>query len=297
MADTPPPEPDKGLEPLASSGVGKIGLIAGNGLFPICFARAARGRGIQVVAVAIKGEASPELKDSVDEIHWTGIGRLGKWIDIFHRAGVARAVMCGGVTKTKMFDRLVQLALSSDLRSKKLWFQRLKSRQDHTVLEAVADELEREGIKLESSVLYCPELLTERGCLTRRRPTEKQWEDIRFAWPIAKQIAALQVGQTVVVKDGAVIAVEGIDGTDATLRRGGDLGRGDVVAVKVAKEGHDERFDVPCVGPETVGVLKEAGVAVLAIQAGSTIVLERDQVKTDADKARLCIIAAGEEDI
>jgi len=269
----------------------KIGLLAGNGLLPVCFARGARKRGIRVVAAAIEGEASAELEKEVDEIHWTGLAKLGAWVKIFKNAGVDRVVMCGGIRKVKVFNPVRAGPLLPDLKSAMLWFRKLRSHADHTVLEAVADEFEAEGIKVENSILYCPELLAQEGCLTKRKPTRREWDDIRFGWPLAKQIAALQIGQTIVVKDRSVIAVEGIDGTDATLRRGGKLGRGDVVAIKVAKEGHDERFDVPCVGPATVDTMQEAGVLVLAIEAGKTLVLERDQLSEKANQAGVTVIA------
>jgi len=276
------------------SSAAPIGMLAGGGLLPVCLARGARRRGVRVVAIAVKGETSPELAREVDEIHWTGIARLGQWIKIFKRAGVSRAVMCGRVDKANMYGR--PASLMPDWRTTKLWYSRLRSRRDHSLLAAVADELESEGIRVESSILYCPELLAPEGCLTRRRPTEREWEDIRFGWPIAKQVAALEIGQTVVVKDKAVITVEGMDGTDEALRRGGRIGRGGVVAVKVAKEGHDERFDIPCIGPDTVGVLKEAGVSCLAVEAGKTILLDRDEIVARARSARLSLVALGAPD-
>ena len=272
-----------------------VGLLAGSGLFPICFARGARAHGVRIVAIAIEGEASPELAAHVDEIHWTGLARLGQWIRIFKQAGVKHAVMCGAVRKAAMYPNPSRLL--PDLRSAKLWYKKLRSREDHTLLGAVAEEFEREGIKLESSVLYCPELLASPGCLTSRKPTRREWSDIRFAWPAVKQIAAMQIGQTVVVKDGAVIAVEAMEGTDEALRRGGKIARRGAVAVKVAKEGHDERFDIPCIGPDTVDVLVETRISVLAVEAGKTIVLEKDEVARKANRAKVTIVALTGQDI
>ena len=271
----------------------RIGLLAGNGLLPLCFARAARKEGMRVVAAAIEGEASTDLEREVDEIHWTGLAKLGAWIKIFKTARVDRIVMCGGIRKVKIFDPVRTGPLLPDLRSAMFWFRTLKSHADHTALGALADEFEAEGIRVESYVQYCPELLVSEGCLTQREPTRREWDDIRFGWPLAKQIAALQIGQTIVVKDRAVIAVEGIDGTDATLRRGGKLGKGGVVALKVAKEGHDERFDLPCVGPDTVDTMQQARVSVLAIEAGKTLVLERGQLSEKANQAGVTVIAVG----
>jgi DUF1009 family protein len=272
-----------------------VGLLAGSGLFPICFARAARSKGLRVVAVAIRDETSQDLAREVDQIHWAGLAKLGEWIETFQKAGVRHVVMCGGVDKSKMYRGIA--AMLPDARTLRLWYKRLRSKEDHTVLESVADEFARDGITLVGATVLCPELLARRGCLTKRKPTADEWKDVRFAWPLAKQIAALQIGQTIVVKDQSVVAVEGMDGTDATLRRGGQIARGDVVAVKVPKEGHDIRFDVPCIGPHTVEVMKEAGVAVLAVQAGMTILLEPEEVKSRAQKARVSLVAVTEDDV
>jgi len=274
-----------------------IGMVAGSGLLPVCFARGASRRGIRVVVAAIKGEASPELEKEVDEIHWTGLARLGKWIKIFKKAGITRAVMCGGIDKTRAFDGQNGLSLLPDLRSAKLWYKQLRSHEDHTVLEAVADEFESEGITIERSILYCPELLAGQGSMTAREPTESEWADIRFGWPIIRQIAALQVGQSIVVKNRAVLAVEGIDGTDATITRGGRLANGNAVAIKVAKEQHDERFDMPGVGPTTIDTMAAAGVSVLAMDADKTLVLERDQTIERANRADICLVGVREGEL
>jgi len=272
-----------------------VGLVAGDGLLPLTFARAARQKGVRVVAIGIKGLTPQGLADEVDEIEWTQLARLGKWIKVFKRAGVRHAVMCGGVRKPDMYKS--PASLMPDMRSAKLFYQHLRSHDDHTVLQAVAEEFARDGITLESSVFLCPELLAPRGCLTGRAPTEKQWEDVLYAWPRIKQIAAMQIGQSIVVKDGAVVAVEAMDGTDATLRRGGELARGEAVAVKLAKEDHDPRFDIPCVGPDTVAVMVEAGIGVLAVEAGQTILLERGELVTRADAAKVSLLALSAEDV
>jgi len=278
-----------------SEGEEAVGLLAGGGLLPINFARSARAHGMRVVGIGIKGEASDELARHVDELHWTGANQLGHWIRIFKRAGVAHVVICGSVNKANMYRH--PTAFIPDLRAAKMWYSRLLgSRQDHTLLEGLIREFESEGIAVESCIRYCPELLVRRGCLTRRKPTAREWADIRFAWPIAKQIAAMQIGQTVVVKDKAVVAVEGMDGTDATLRRGAEIAGGNVVAVKVAKEGHDLRYDIPCIGPTTARVIAEAGVRVLAMEAGTTVMLEREEVVRIANGAGASVLAVTAED-
>jgi hypothetical protein len=248
-----------------------------------------------VVAVGIKGEADPALEGCVDEMHWTGLARLGEWIRTFKQAGVTALLMAGGIEKRRMFQDAASLL--PDWRSVRLWYSRLASKEDHTILGAVADEFEADGIRVASVVDYCPELLMQPGCLSRRLPSAGQWRDIRFAWPLAKQVAALQVGQCIVVKNQAVIAVEGIDGTDAVLERGGGLAGGGAVAVKVPREGHDRRFDVPCIGPGTADVLARSGIAVLAVQACGTIVLDRDAVKRRADEGGVCIVAVTPEEL
>ncbi|KPK61726.1 MAG: hypothetical protein AMK73_07880, partial [Planctomycetes bacterium SM23_32] len=261
----------------ASSGGRTVGLLCGAGLLPLRVAASLRSRGFRVVAIAIKGEADAAVESVADEVHWTGLAKLGQWIRLFKSAGADAVLMCGAVRKQRMFGS--KAAMLPDWRTVRLWFGRTRTKEDHAILGAVADEFAREGMPVGSVRDYCPELLIPRGCVGRRRPTERQWRDIRFGWPIAKQVAALQIGQCIVVKEQAVVAVEGIDGTDATLERGGALAGGGAVAVKVPKESHDERFDIPCIGPETVEVLMRSGVGALAVQAGGTILLDADAVR------------------
>ncbi len=269
----------------------KIGLIAGNGRFPILFAQGARENNVKVVAVGIEGETSPEIKDFVESLHWIKLAQLGKLIKCLKSEGVTRAVMAGGLTKSKMYSRFPFLKYRPDWRGISLFYRQVRDRNDHTLLSAVADELAKDGIKLESSVLFVPQLLAQKGCLTIRKPSESENKDIEYGWNVAKEIARLGVGQSIVVKDKVVVAVEAIEGTDETLLRGSKLARGGVVAIKVSKEDLDMRFDVPTIGPETVKTLKHAGVTCLAIEAGRTLVLDGDEVKHAADRAGVCIIA------
>lgn len=272
-----------------------VGLLCGGGELPGRVADALHQRGCRVVAIGIKGEADPAIEGRADEVHWTGLARLGGWIKIMRRARVDALLMVGSIRKRRMFDN--KLAMLPDWRSVKFYYGQLVTRQDHTLLGAMADEFEKEGIPVRSIVDYCPEMLVQPGCLTRAEPDKRQWADIRFGWPLAKQVAAMQIGQTIVVKDLAVLAVEAIEGTDQALQRGGELAKGGAVAVKVAKKGHDVRFDIPCVGPQTVATLAAAGIAVLAIEAGCTILLDPAQVRAAADKAGLCIVAVTEQDV
>lgn len=272
-----------------------VGLLCGSGLLPLRVAASLARAGARVVAVGIEGEADREIERVAAEVHWTGLAKLGAWVRILRAAGAAEMLMCGAIRKGRMFGS--KAALLPDWRSLKLWYGRIATRQDHTILAAVADEFEKEGIRVRTVPDCCPDLLAPAGCITRRRPTKAQWRDIRFAWPIAKQVAALQIGQCIVVKDRAVIAVEGIDGTDATLARGGTLAGKGAVAVKVPRERHDERFDIPSIGPGTVETLRKAGIGALAIEAGRTIVLDRDEVARRADRAGLCIVAVTPEEV
>ncbi len=280
-----------------TSGVGSpraVGLLCGSGLLPLRVAQALADDGVRVVAIGIEGEADPDVARFADEIHWTGVAKLGAWIRLFKASRVDAVVMCGAIRKRRMFGG--QASLLPDWRSFRLFYRQLRTREDHTILEAVAAEFEKEGLPVGSVPEYCPRLLAPRGCITGCRPDADQWRDIRFAWPVAKQVAALQIGQCIVVKDGTVVAVEGIDGTDAVLQRGGALSSG-AVAVKVAKEGHDVRFDIPCIGPDTADTLGRAGVAVMAIEAGRSIVLDRDEVRSRADEAGVCIVGVSAEDL
>lgn len=266
-----------------------VGLLCGSGLLPVRVAEALRRRGVRVVAVAIKGEASESVEDAADETVWTGIAKLGRWIRVFKKAGAQVVLMAGGIGKEAMYAS--RMSLMPDWRSARIMLKQVANRGDHTILAAVADEFGAEGMPVGSVVDYCPDLLFQAGCLTESKPDDAQWADIRYAWPLIKQIASMQIGQTIVVKNKAVVAVESIDGTDETLKRGGRLARGGAVAVKVAKEGHDMRFDIPSIGPSTVDTLVQSEVSVMAVEAGFTILLDPDEVKRRATSAGVCILA------
>jgi len=268
----------------------KIGLIAGNGKFPLIFAQEAKRQGVEVVALAIKKETNPSLESLVDRIHWVDVGELGDLIEICKKEGITRAVMAGQVRHTRLFSEV-----KLDARAMAL-LAGVKDKKANSLLGAVADELSREGIELIDSATYLSHLLPSPGILTRRKPTQKEWRDIEFGHKVAKEIAGLDIGQTVVVKDQAVLAVEGMDGTDLTIKRGGKLGRGDVVVVKVSKPQQDRRFDLPIVGERTIEVLKEAKARVLAFSARSTILLGRDKVVRRANQSGISLVAIKEEE-
>jgi DUF1009 family protein len=261
-----------------------IGLIAGNGTFPILFARTARQEGVRVVAVAHEGETPPELNDHVDAITWIKVGQLDTIIRTFQAHGVRRAVMAGGIRKAALMEHF-----APDERAQR-FLARLSQWSDDTLLRGVAEELEGEGIAVVESTVFLSSILTPEGALTARQPDAAQWRDVRYGLAVAKGIGAWDIGQTVVVKSGMVLAVEALEGTDAALRRGGALAHGGAVVVKVSKPGQDLRFDVPAIGPATVAVCREAGVAVLALEAGKTLLLERDVLLGAAAAADLAIV-------
>lgn len=262
-----------------------IGLIAGNGRFPLLFAAAARAAGVAIVAVAHRGETPEEIAALVDDLTWVRVGELGKIIRTFKRAGVRQAVMAGGIRKPRQLG-----GFRPDLRGA-AFLARTRSLKDDVLLRGVADELERDGITVVSSTLYLGRLVPAAGVLTRRAPSAREWEDVHLGFAVAKDIGRWDIGQSVVVKQGAVLAVEGLEGTDAAIRRGGGLGHGEVVVVKVSKPGQDLRFDVPAVGRQTVAVLREVDARVLALEAGRTIVIDREDVVAAADAAGIAIVA------
>jgi len=274
-----------------------LGLIAGAGRFPVVVADCARMEGHRVVAVAIRGSASRELADHVDRLYWVSVAQVGKLIRCLRREGATSAVMAGAVSHRRMFAPLKILRYRPSWRVLRLWYRLHGDRRADTILSAFADELAREGIEVENSLERVPHLTVKPGCLTRRRPTDRERKDIRLGWDLAKAMGGLDVGQTVVVKEGAALAVEAIEGTDEAIRRGAALGHAEVVVVKVAKPNQDLRFDVPTVGPQTIEIMVEAGARVLAIEAGKTLVLDQDEFVRNADLADLTVVAVTGADL
>lgn len=275
----------------------RLGLIAGNGRFPILLAQGARAAGVEVIAIGFRGETNPELAHYVTRLHWVGIARIGQWVRTFKKEGVTRAVMAGGVRKVNMYTPWRILRYLPDLRTIRFWYHRTQDKRDYTLLEGLADELARDGIILQNSLTYMSDHIARKGCLTRRKPTEAEWADIEFGFKLAKQMAHLQVGQTVVVKEKAVLAVEAIEGSDEAILRGGRLGRGGVVVVKVSKPNQDLRFDVPTVGTDTINTLQAARATVLALEADMVLMLDKADVIAAADKAGIAIVAVKGEDV
>jgi DUF1009 family protein len=266
----------------------KIGLIAGNGMFPLAFARAAKEKGLQVIAVAHEGETLPELAHIVDGIYWVKVGQLGKLIKIFKEQQVSDVLMAGGIKKTRLFGGGMP-----DMRGMAL-LARMIHKKDDSLLRAVARELESEGITVRESTLYLDNLLAQPEVLTKRKPSRDEKLDIEFGWHMAKEVGKLDIGQTIVVKDQAVLAVEAIEGTDEAIRRGGRLCGQGAVVIKICKPQQDLRFDLPAIGVETVKTMQEVKASCLAIEAGRTIILDRETVTLEADRAGITITALGE---
>ena len=260
-------------------------MIAGNGKFPLLFAAEAKREGYTVVAVAHRGETPEEIERLADDVIWIRVGQLGKIIRTFKNAGVTQAVMAGGIGKVKLFGHF-----RPDLRGI-TFLARLKSREDDALLRGVADELSREGIAVLESTLCLPQIVPAEGILTPQSPNASQWEDIRLGFRVAKEIGRLGIGQTVIVKEGVVIAVEAVEGTDAAIARGGSIARSGCVVVKVSKPGQDLRFDVPAVGVDTIKNLHAVRGAVLAVEAGKTILLERDELLREASRCGVVVAA------
>ncbi len=262
----------------------RIGLIAGNGRFPIIFADNAKKLGYHVSAVAHEGETEPELAGHVDRIHWIKIGQLSKLIKAFKEDRVHQAVMLGGIKKTHVFT-----TVRPDFRTLAM-ATRLALWKDDDILREFAKELEREGIAICESTFGLEGILVEEGTLTARAPSEKEWEDIRYGWEVAHDIGRLDIGQCVVIKDRVVVAVEAVEGTDGAIKRGGDLAKDGAVVVKRSKPQQDLRFDLPAVGPRTIEVMASVKASVLAIEAGRTVLLDREIMLDKARSARIAIV-------
>jgi len=269
-----------------------LGLIAGDGRLPAEIARAARDRGSRVLAVAFRGLSDPNLASQVDALHWLHLGEVEKLLAIFAEADVRDLVMAGKVSKEHLYrDRAV---LRPDRRALEI-LAALPDQGDDAVLGALATALEAEGLALHSQAELAPGLVAGPGVLGACSPSASQRADISFGWPIAKAIGALHIGQTVVVEQGSVLAVEALEGTDAAIRRGGRLGTGGACVVKVARPGQDLRFDLPAIGLGTLAAMVEAKVSALAFEAGSSLILDREELVRRADEQQIALVgfAAG----
>jgi DUF1009 family protein len=261
-------------------------LIAGNGRFPFLVLEGARSQGIEMAVIALKEEASPELERSAKRLHWVSLGELSKAIELMHSEGVTKAVMAGQVKHSKIFS-----AIRPDWKLAKLLFA-LPRKNTDALIGAVARVLEEEGIRLVDSTLFLKPLVPEAGVLTRRAPNEREAADMAYGLSVARQIAALDIGQTVVIADRACVAVEAMEGTDETIARAARITDGKpLVVVKVSKPKQDMRFDVPVVGLPTIEQMKKSGATALGVDAGRTLLFDRTEVIQLADTAGIAIQA------
>jgi len=268
-----------------------IGLIAGNGTFPVLFSRAARERGYRVVAVAHRGETLGSIRDEADQVTWVRVGQLGRTIKALRAAGVERAVMAGGIDKVRSL-----LAVRPDWTGLRV-LRRSRGRGDDALLRSVAEEFEKAGVHIVSSTLFLPHIVAGIGRIAGPVPDARDLEDVRLGCDVLRALGPHDVGQSAIIERGVVLAIEAVEGTDAALRRAGTLGRGRSVLVKMAKHGQDMRFDAPAVGPTTIETMAETGARTLAVEAGAAIVLEGDRVCMLADRHGIAVVgcsAAGE---
>ena len=261
-----------------------LGIIAGNGVYPQVLAKAARSAGVgKITAVAFTGETDPKLAGLADEIFWLRVGQLNLLLSVLHESGAHRAIMAGQIAPQNLFD------LHPDWRAL-LLLARLKQRNAESIFSAIAMELEKAGVTLLPATTFLEQSLAAGGLIAGPKLSRREKADIEFGWEIAKRVASLDVGQTIVVKNGTVLAVEAFEGTNETIRRGGALGRGGATVIKLSKLNQDMRFDVPVIGMETIRVATEGKIRVIAVEAGRTLVLEKDRVVEAANNAKITIV-------
>ncbi|MGC2063864.1 MAG: UDP-2,3-diacylglucosamine diphosphatase LpxI [Thermodesulfovibrionales bacterium] len=263
----------------------KLGLIAGSGELPFAVAAEARSRGYTVIAVGLDSITDPSLASVVDEVLWVNIGKLGALIDTLKKAGITEAVFAGKVHKSVIYKGKV----IPDMRLVRMLFG-LKDRSDDSIMLAITGELEGEGIRLLNTTDFTTSLMAPEAVLTKKKPSEDDYRDIAFGWKIAKEIGRLDIGQTVVVKNQAVMAIEAIEGTDEAVRRGGSLAVEGAVVIKISKPQQDMRFDVPVVGTETLRSMAAVKAKVLAIEAEKSILLNRDQFIQEANRHGIIVV-------
>ena len=264
----------------------KYGLIAGNGKFPFLVLEAARSQGIDMVVAAIKEETFPEIEQHAKTVHWMSLGQLGKLIKTFKSEGVNRAIMAGQVKHKQIFSSIVP-----DLKMIQL-LAGLATKNTDSLIGGVAKMLEAEGIHLMDSTLFLRPLLPEPGVLTKRVPSEEEQLDLDYGYKIARELGRLDLGQSVVVSDGACVALEAMEGTDAVMERAASMVNGRVLrVVKLAKPNQDLRFDVPVIGPATVRLMSRLKASALAIEARKTLMIDREELIREADAVGIAIVA------
>ncbi len=260
-----------------------VGMIAGNGSFPFIFLEAAKASGLRVVVVAHEGETDPAVEILGFPVRWIRLGQVGAIFDAFHKGGVRRAAFVGGIKKPRLFE------IRPDWKGMMI-LGKLARYHDDEALRALADEFEKEGITIVPSTFLLPSLAVTEGVLTRRAPSAAEREDIRVGIEAARIVGTADIGQCLVVREKVVVAVEAVEGTDETIRRAGQVAGKGTVVVKMAKPGQDLRFDLPSVGPGTIRVMQEAGATVLAVEAGKTLLFDRERTITLADAAEIAMV-------
>ncbi|MBM3255348.1 MAG: LpxI family protein [Candidatus Omnitrophica bacterium] len=264
----------------------RIGLIAGNRKLPLLFSEAARRKGYSLVAIAIKGDTSAALRQYVDKIYWLGLDEFSSMFDIFKSEGITKVVMAGQISPQRLFSKEVQ----RDKELKTL-LESIKNKKADTIFGAITQRLEKFGLELLSSTTFIEELLVKKGTLSLRKPSFTEWEDIYFGLELAKSAAYLDIGQTVAVKEKAIVAVEALEGTDNLIRRAGKLARKGVTVVKVSKPKQDLRFDIPVIGLNTMKNIVSCGVSCLAIEAEKTIFIDKEKSLALADRRGISVVA------
>ncbi len=262
----------------------KFGLIAGNGKFPFLVVEGARKAGASLVVAAIREETDKSIEKVADKVLWVGIGQLGKMISFFKKEGAEKVLMAGQVKHIQIFSGALP-----DLRMLKMLFS-LKQRNTDALIGAVANELAKDGIELIDSTYFTQDYLAHEGVLTKRQPDSVEKSNIEYGLRIANEIARLDLGQTVVVRASACVAIEAMEGTDATIKRAGELARGKLTVIKVAKPNQDMRFDVPVVGVPTIQTMVEAKASCLCLTAGKTLIFDREEMIELANRHKICIV-------
>jgi DUF1009 family protein len=266
--------------------IATLGIIAGSRTLPLLIAQEARKAGVRkITAVAFEGETDPQIEKLVDSVTWLRVGQLSKMVDAFKKQSVEHCVMAGQIAPKNLFE------VRPDLRAMVLLFK-LKEKNAHTIFGGIADELAKDGITLIEATPWLKSVMPGENFHIGPKLSREERDDVQYGFQIAKEISRLEIGQTVVVKEGVVLAVEGFEGTDACLTRGGSLAgsKGGAVAVKVAKKNHDMRFDIPCIGAQTIKICQNSGVKVFALEAGKTIILERSEVENSVARNGPAII-------
>ncbi|WP_045210951.1 LpxI family protein [Desulfonatronovibrio magnus] len=265
-----------------------LGIVAGGGQFPFIVAKGALDKGMRVAVIGFDNDTDPAISELAHAMKWIKLGQLGRLISFMRDQHVREIVFAGPVNKPRA------LSLRPDMKALKLLFK-LSSRNDNALLTAVINELEAEGFKVVSALQYTPQLQAPAGNLTKRKPDDREWEDIHFGWPIVRQIGALDIGQCIVVREKAVIAVEAIEGTDATILRAGSLIKEGFTVIKTFKPDQDNRIDLPAMGLATIETMIKAGARCLAYEAGKSLFFDRDKAARLADKHKITIVGLAED--